>query len=147
MTELNIAPWGAVSEDRETLKVRRRGDVTVLEVGSDCDGPLMRQLAPVVRNAAAWGADVVIDLAFAELVDDEAIGMLGEVAAEVQRRDGRWVVVAMDGAGDDKRLAMLASLTMKLTTCTDVDEAMALLRSPLPATPGTVEFDESAPGR
>jgi hypothetical protein len=42
---------------------------------------------------------------------------------------------------------MLASLTMKLTTCTDVDEAMALLRSPLPATPGTVEFDESAPGR
>jgi anti-anti-sigma regulatory factor len=147
MAELNTAPRGAVSEDWECLKVRRRGDVTILELGGECGAPVMRQLVPVVRNAAAWGADVVIDLAAAELVDDEAIGMLGEVAAEVQRRDGRWLVVAMDGAGDDRRLAMLASLTMKLTTCSDVDEAMALLRSPLPATPGAVEFDETSAGR
>jgi len=142
MTELRLPPLGAISEDRDRLQVRRRGDVTIVELGGDCDGMAMRELAPVARNAAAWGADVVIDLSSAGLVEDAAITMLGEVAADVQRRDGRWVVVAMDAGEDQSRLAMLAALTMKLTTCNDVDEAVALLRAPLPATPGAAEFEE-----
>ena len=142
MTELRFPPTGAVSEDRDRLQVSRRGDVTIVELGGDCDGMAMRELAPVARNAAAWGADVVIDLSSAGLVEDAAITMLGEVAADVQRRDGRWVVVAMDAGEDQSRLAMLAALTMKLTTCNDVDEAVALLRAPLPATPGAAEFEE-----
>ncbi len=107
----------------------------------------MRELAPVVCNAAAWGADVVIDLSLAGVAEDEAITMLGEVAAEVQRRDGRWVVVAMDAGEDRARLATLAALTMKLTTCHDVDEAVALLRTPLPATPGAAEFEDRVEAR
>src|SRR4029079_2934097 len=103
MTELRLPPLGAISEDRDRLQVRRRGDVTIGEPGGECDGMAMRELAPVARNAAAWGADVVIDLSSAGLVEDAAITMLGEVAADVQRRDGRWVVVAMDAGEDQSR--------------------------------------------
>ena len=142
MSELMLPPTGAASEDRDRFKVRRRGDITILELDGDCDEFAMRELAPVVCNAAAWGADVVIDLSLAGVAEDEAITMLGEVAAEVQRRDGRWVVVAMDAGEDRARLATLAALTMKLTTCHDVDEAVALLRTPLPATPGAAEFED-----
>ena len=146
-TELRSPPMGAVSEDSDRLHVRRRGDVTIVELGGDCDGMAMRELAPVARNAAAWGADVVIDLSSAGLVENAAITMLGEVAAEVQRRDGRWVVVAMDAGQDQARLGTLAALTLKLTTCHDVDEAVALLRSPLPATPGAAEFEDRVEAR
>jgi anti-anti-sigma factor len=142
MPELDISPWGSVPSDWEKLTVTKRGDATILAPRGDIDAVVMDRLRPIVRNAAAWGADVVLDLSEVESLGARAIELLGAVAAEVQRLDGRWVVAAIDDRGDPARFNVVATLASKLTTCADVEEAMELLREP--ATPdgdGVAEAD------
>jgi anti-anti-sigma factor len=133
MPELDISPWGSVPSDWEKLTVTKRGDATVLAPRGEIDAVVMDRLRPIVRNASAWGADVVLDLSGVESLHPRAIELLAAVAAEVQRLDGRWVIAAIDDGGDPVRFNMVATLASKLTTCADVEEAVELLREP--ATP------------
>jgi anti-anti-sigma regulatory factor len=114
----------------DTLSVSRRGDVTILAPAGDIDGWVMDRLTAIVFSAAAWDADVVLDLSAVGTLSARAIELIGGVAAEVQRSEGRWVVVAIDDGDDPVRFNAVATLASKVTTCTDVDEAVALLREP-----------------
>ena len=140
MPELEIAPIGARSDGLLGLIVSKRGDATILSPRGELDGAVVEELAPIVRNTAAWGADVVLDLAEVESLNGRAIEGIGSVAAEVQRLEGRWVVAAIEDGEDPVRFNVVATLASKLTTCGDVDEALALLREPvLPGPDGFAE--------
>ena len=120
----------------EKLTASKRGDATILSPRGEIDDTVMGRLAPIIRNAAAWGADVVLDLSAVEAVDPRAIELIGAVAAEVHRLEGRWVVAAIADGGDPLRFNLSRTLASKLTTCADVDEAMDLLRQPALPEPG-----------
>ena len=140
MAELDISPWGSPPQEWEKLTVFRRGDATILRPRGEIDPTTISRLAPIVRNAAAWGADVVLDLSEVGSLNPRAIELMGAVAAEVQRREGRWVVAAIEDGGDPVRFNIVATLASKLTTCSDVDEALELLREPaLPKPRGFAE--------
>jgi anti-anti-sigma regulatory factor len=135
MPELDISPWGSVPSEWEKLTVNKRGDATVFTPRGEIGTTVMTRLAPIVRNAAAWGADVVLDLSEVESLDLRAIELIGTVAADVQRHEGRWVVAAISDGDDPVRFNVVATLASKLTTCADVDEALDLLREPVIAKP------------
>jgi anti-anti-sigma factor len=141
MPELEIAPVGAGLDGLLSLTVSKRGDATILSPCGELDAAVVEELAPIVRNAAAWGADVVLDLSEVESLNGRAIELIGSVAAEVQRLEGRWVVAAIEDGEDPVRFNIVATLASKLTTCADVDEALALLREP--TVPGNGGFAEA----
>jgi anti-anti-sigma regulatory factor len=122
----------------ENLTASKRGDATILRPRGEIDPTTVNRLAPIVRNAAAWGADVVLDLSEVGSLNPRAIELMGAVAAEVQRREGRWVVAAIEDGGDPIRFNLVATLASKLTTCSDVDEALELLREPALPKPGGI---------
>jgi len=129
--QVDITPWGSVPGELGKLTVAKRGDATILSPRGEVNAAVVEQLAPIVRNAAAWGADVVLDLSEVESLDARAIELIGTVAAEVQRLEGRWVVAAISDGDDPVRSNVVATLASKLTTCADVDEALDLLREPV----------------
>jgi anti-anti-sigma regulatory factor len=131
MPELDISPWGSTSAEWERLTVTKRSDATIFSPRGEIDVGVMTRLGPIVRNAAAWGADVVLDLSEVESLNARAIELLGNVAAEVQRLEGRWVVAVIEDGDDPVRFNLVATLASKLTTCGDVEEALALLREPV----------------
>jgi len=135
MPQVDITPWGSVPAELGKLTVAKRGDATILSPRGEVNAAVVEQLAPIVRNAAAWGADVVLDLSEVESLDARAIELIGTVAAEVQRLEGRWVVAAISDGDDPVRSNVVATLASKLTTCADVDEALDLLREPVIAEP------------
>ena len=140
MSELDISPWGCDPADWEKLTVTKRGEATIFTPRGEIDSVVMTRLAPIVRNAAAWGADVVLDLSEVESLNPRAIDLIGTIAAEVQRLEGRWVVAAIEDGDDPARFNVVATLASKLTTCADVDEALELLREPaLPEHDGFAE--------
>ena len=135
MPQVDITPWGSVPGELRKLTVAKRGDATILSPRGEVNAAVVEQLAPIVRNAAAWGADVVLDLSEVESLDLRAIELIGTVAADVQRHEGRWVVAAISDGDDPVRSNVVATLASKLTTCADVDEALDLLREPVIAEP------------